>query len=50
MQMLKLYDSVQVEQSGSHVAISAEVPPDLVEPLLKMLPGLKNKSRTAIPF
>jgi hypothetical protein len=50
MQMLKLYDSVQVEQSGSHVAISAEVPSDLVEPLLKMLPGLKNKSRTAIPF
>lgn len=42
MQMLKLYDAVQVDQNGSHVAISAEVAPDLVEPLLKMLPAMKN--------
>lgn len=44
MQMLRLYDAVQVNQSGSHVAVSAQVPPDLVEPLLKMLPSLKNKA------
>jgi len=47
MQMLKLYDAIHVDQSGSHVAISAEVPPDLVEPLLKMLPDLKNKSKVS---
>jgi hypothetical protein len=37
MEMLKLYDAVQVNQNGSQVAISARVAPDLVEPLLKML-------------
>ncbi len=43
MEMLKLYDAVQVNQNGSRVAVNAQVAPDLVEPLLKMLPGLKNK-------
>ncbi|MGA8594179.1 MAG: hypothetical protein WB676_05485 [Bryobacteraceae bacterium] len=38
--LLKLLDTVQVSQSAAHVSLSAELPPDLVEPLLKMpLPG-----------
>lgn len=34
--LLKLYDTVQVSQNAAIVSVSAELPPDLVEPLLKM--------------
>jgi len=37
MEMLKLYDTVRVNQDGSKVTLSASVAPDLVDPLLKML-------------
>jgi hypothetical protein len=41
-QMLRVYDTVKVNQSGSNVDVEAQVAPDLVDPLLKMIPALKN--------
>jgi hypothetical protein len=38
MQMLKLYDTIQVNQTAANVDIQASVAPDLVDPLLKMVP------------
>ncbi len=41
--LLKLLDTVQVSQNAANVSLSAELPPDLVEPLLKMpLSGRKR--------
>lgn len=41
-QMLKVYDTVNVNQNGSNVTVQAQVAPDLVDPLLNMIPALKN--------
>jgi hypothetical protein len=41
-QMLKVYDTVKVNQSGPAVSVEAQVAPDLVDPLLNMIPALKN--------
>jgi len=41
-QMLKVYDTVKVTQSGANVDVEAQVAPDLVDPLLNMIPALKN--------
>lgn len=38
-QLLKLYDTVKVDQSNSSVSVEAQVAPDLVDPLLSMLPN-----------
>jgi hypothetical protein len=45
MQMLKLYDAVQVNQKAANVDIQAEIAPDLVDPLLKMLPQTKRPAQ-----
>jgi hypothetical protein len=45
MQMLKLYDAVQVNQKAANVDIQAAVAPDLVDPLLKMLPQMKRPAQ-----
>jgi hypothetical protein len=37
MEMLKLYDTVRVNQNASKVTLTASVAPNLVDPLLKML-------------
>lgn len=41
MEMLKLYDTVRVNQDASKVSLSASVAPDLVDPLLQMLVRLR---------
>ncbi len=38
-QLLKVYDTVNVNQNGPVVNVEAQVAPDLVDPLLKMIPS-----------
>jgi hypothetical protein len=44
MQLLRLYDAVQVNQKDTQVAIEATVAPDSVDPLLKMLSGAPGQA------
>jgi hypothetical protein len=44
MDMLKIYDTIEVNQNGSRVDLGAQVAPDSVEPLLKMLPQRKTRA------
>lgn len=41
MDLLKLYDTVQVVQTDSNVNLEARVTPELVDPLLQMLSGVR---------
>lgn len=41
-QILRVYDTVKVNQTGADVDVEAQVAPDLVDPLLNMIPALKN--------
>jgi hypothetical protein len=43
--LLKVFDTVDVKQSGSDVSMSAQVAADLVDPLLKMIPSLKSAAQ-----
>jgi hypothetical protein len=45
MDLLKLYDSVQVVQTASKVELQARVAPELVDPLLEALSGLRPRAR-----
>ena len=47
-ELLKLYDTVKVNQSGSALNVEAQIAPDLVDPLLNMVPSLKNAPQRAL--
>lgn len=40
--LLKIFDTVNVKQTGSAVHLEANVAPDLVDPLLNAIPALRN--------
>jgi hypothetical protein len=42
--LLKVFDTVDVKQNGAAVTVQAQIAPDLVDPLLNMIPALKNPS------
>jgi hypothetical protein len=45
MQMLKLYDRVEVTQQNSRVHLAAAIPFDLVDPILQQLPRAADRMR-----
>lgn len=44
MQLLKLYDAIQVDQNDTRVEIQTKIAPDLVDPLLKMLSTTRGEA------